>query len=67
MLKHFYKGALHGLIIGLLACAVLQTGMSHWLPVDAGSSAAAAASTAAATHRHAQKVFPMTVASTAGQ
>lgn len=67
MLKHFVKGALHGLIIGLLGCAVLQTGINRWLPLDAGLSASVAASTAAATHRHAQKVVPLTIASAAGQ
>jgi hypothetical protein len=67
MLKQFYKGALHGLILGLLGCAVLATGMHRWLPAEAGVSASSAATAAALTHRHAQKVFPPTVAMIAGQ
>ena len=67
MMKHFYKGALHGLVLGMLGCAVLATGMHRWLPAEAGLSASSAATAAALTHRHAQKVFPPTAALIAGQ
>ena len=59
MLKYFYKGALHGLIIGLLGCAVIATGMYRWLPTQAGQSGPSRTGADGSAHRRAQRVLPM--------
>jgi hypothetical protein len=59
MLRCFYKGALHGLILGALGCGMIAAGLHGPLGSEAGTPDALKASTGTLEHRHAQKVFPM--------
>jgi hypothetical protein len=59
MLKYFYIGALHGLILGLLGCAIVATGMQKSPRTEAGLSRPSKTAIDVTTHRRAQKVFPV--------
>ena len=62
MLRYFYRGALHGLILGTLACGIIAAGLHGTLRSEAEARAASKASIDASAHRHAQKVFPLVAA-----
>ena len=59
MLRYFYRGALHGLILGMLGCGIVATGLYGLPRSDAGVTGPAKAATDTASQRHAQKVFPL--------
>ena len=59
MLRCFYKGALHGLVLGMLGCGIIAAGLYKPLGSDEGISGPSKASTEGSAHRHAQKVFPI--------
>ncbi len=59
MLRYFYKGALHGLILGMLGCGIIAAGLYGTLRSDAEATAPSKTSMDASAHRHAQKVFPL--------
>jgi len=62
MLKYFYKGALHGLILGLPGCVIVATGLQKPPRTEAGLSGPQKAAADMSTHRRAQKVFPLVAA-----
>jgi len=59
MLRYFYKGALHGLILGTLGCGIIAAGLYAPLGSDAGTPGLTKAATDASPQRHAQKIFPI--------
>ena len=59
MLRYFYKGALHGLIFGMLGCGIVAAGLYGPLHPQAGTPGSSKATIDESAHRHAQKVFPI--------
>ena len=59
MLKYFWKGALHGLILVTLGGAIGVPAVHAWLGAPSGLSAPSRVATNATAHRRAQKVVPV--------
>ena len=58
MLRYFCKGALHGLILGMLGCGIIAAGLYGPLRSETGANPAKAAMDGS-PQRHAQKIFPI--------